>query len=972
MKSVFEKWLSIMLIIAILCSVPDVVVSAETRTEYGYIPVEYTDNVGRIEYLNVMQENGNIYVDAEKLGKRLGYQVKINDEKVIIYNNDASKALPYGVVAFYFDDTKCDVLNMMAMQQLESPFPAQKIGETAWIPLDYALLLLNSSGTVVGETLLISMPQKTVIDVFYDISKNGYTYYFDFGNDFGYTDGDYYTLAGCQHLVNIFNGILTFDGASWEQIFATFWKDFSAYDSRYGEDMALLICTNSDKELEAMVKQAEQLEDIFAEDGAIGDLFAEVNKIAKDNDNQIGIIQQQCQEVLEKIKQGNSTTSVYNHTYQRLENALNKSTWLSDLGADVQKVQTSMGKITSAFGVFAKIAEVTGYVSEFQKQDGYAVSALRQFIEACSSESSTPQAVLEQLDKTAVVFEGDMAGYSIYRYMSENIWEFIGSKSVGELIGTRANIALLVWNLSSSFIPFISDGLDAADKFELAIYATCLQADAYSVYFETLNNIRKNSEMLTAENLSELSQYAYVYLKSCYITRDAAVASLQNKSDSTLEKIEPLLRLQNDINHEIADNLAVLKQANVDNEGYIYGMLEGNNKQYILEHDDSLLKELLIVEKTDAKEDEIEAVERNNDTDRYDIVLVLDVSGSMAGIPLEETKSASIDFVSSILSENANIGLVTYDDSASIEAAFSTNERMLTNKILGIEDSGGTNIESGLQQAYEMLRNSSAKKKIIVLMSDGEPNGGKIGEELIAYANSIKDEDIYIYTVGFFENMGDDKASAQYLMEEIATDGCHYEVADSDSLVFFFGDVADQINGQKYIYVRIACPVDVTVAYGNEELCSSEEELNTRTDFGTLTFEDTETDDKVKILRLKEGVDYDVQIKGTGHGFMDYTIGFMDENGEYSDMRKFTNIKITKRTVIDTLASKTDVTVLKVDEDGDGKYDLGYKAGENERGKRIDYTYIIYIIVAVFLIIVGFVLFIIVKKRMKKLSREVK
>ncbi|MBS1335046.1 MAG: hypothetical protein HP054_05145, partial [Blautia sp.] len=70
-----------------------------------------------------------------------------------------------------------------------------------------------------------------------------------------------------------------------------------------------------------------------------------------------------------------------------------------------------------------------------------------------------------------------------------------------------------------------------------------------------------------------------------------------------------------------------------------------------------------------------------------------------------------------------------------------------------------------------------------------------------------------------------------------------YEVANADDLVFFFQDMADQINGQKYIYVRIACPVDVTVTYRGEMLSSAEENQSLRTEFGTLTFEENESAD---------------------------------------------------------------------------------------------------------------------------------
>lgn len=130
-----------------------------------------------------------------------------------------------------------------------------------------------------------------------------------------------------------------------------------------------------------------------------------------------------------------------------------------------------------------------------------------------------------------------------------------------------------------------------------------------------------------------------------------------------------------------------------------------------------------------------------------------------------------------------------------------------------------------------------------------------------------------------------------------------------------------------------------------------EDDLTTRTDFGTLTFEENENvtdadeDDRIKVLRLKEGADYDVEIVGTGHGIMDYTIGFMDENGDYSDFRRFEDIKITRRTKIDTVATVSKDSVLNIDEDGDGKYDLKLRADENGYGEEVDDSMMVYVAV---------------------------
>lgn len=366
-------------------------------------------------------------------------------------------------------------------------------------------------------------------------------------------------------------------------------------------------------------------------------------------------------------------------------------------------------------------------------------------------------------------------------------------------------------------------------------------------------------------------------------------------------------------------------------------------------------------------------------SDERDIALVLDVSGSMGGTPMNETKNASERFINTVLKEDSSIGVVTYDNTSMCIADFCMNERYLKNAIQNLNSGGGTNMEAGLLQAYSMLQSSNAKKKIIVLMSDGEPNEGKTGDELIEFAETIKNEGIYIYTLGFFSN-SHDKTSPQALLENIASEGCHFEVENADDLIFFFGDIADQINGQKYIYIRIACPVDVTVKHDGETLCSIEENLNTRTAFGSLTFEDNEkrtdssSDNRVKILRLKEGTDYDIQIEGNGNGYMDYTIRFMDDTGEYTDLRKFSDIKITEQTVIDTVATNSDETILNVDENGDGKYDLKYRATENAEGELVNDTYLIYIYIAVgvvaFILVVVAIILIMKHLKSKKSKLE--
>ena len=202
-----------------------------------------------------------------------------------------------------------------------------------------------------------------------------------------------------------------------------------------------------------------------------------------------------------------------------------------------------------------------------------------------------------------------------------------------------------------------------------------------------------------------------------------------------------------------------------------------------------------------------------------DVVLVLDTSGSMEGTPLRETKEAACTFIETVLDSGASIGVVSFDDYATVRANFSMDEYYLKDTVNNLYVGGSTNTDDGLTKAEGMLRESRAKKRIIVLMSDGLANEGRTGEELIAYANSLKEQGIIIYTLGFFEDVyGSRLTKAQDSMERIASPGCHFEVDEAENLRFFFDDVAGQVTGEKYIYIRIACPVDLELPPGPEPL----------------------------------------------------------------------------------------------------------------------------------------------------------
>ena len=344
-----------------------------------------------------------------------------------------------------------------------------------------------------------------------------------------------------------------------------------------------------------------------------------------------------------------------------------------------------------------------------------------------------------------------------------------------------------------------------------------------------------------------------------------------------------------------------------------------------------------------------------------DIALVLDTSGSMEGEPIEQTKEAASKFVDTVFEQNSMVGLVGYDSSSEIYSSLTQDAKLLKEEIDGLCIGGRTDMYSGLENADQVLKSGNSTKKIIVLMSDGCPNegpeeNGSFEEALIRYAKEMKDSGYLIYTLGFFSSLDTaDKYAAQSLMESIASPGLHFEVDSVDNLVWFFNDIADQISGKQYVYVRIACPVNVTVKSGGETLSSVADSENTRTTFGTLTYETVQAEesdssgqdgfegslmqqeassgeiqeDKVKILRLDMDKDYDIDISGYADGSMDYTVIYPDANGEYTDVRKFPGITVTATMKATANTALEDESYLKVDANGDGKYEKTYKTKSN-------------------------------------------
>lgn len=146
----------------------------------------------------------------------------------------------------------------------------------------------------------------------------------------------------------------------------------------------------------------------------------------------------------------------------------------------------------------------------------------------------------------------------------------------------------------------------------------------------------------------------------------------------------------------------------------------------------------------------------NTTTEGIDIVMSIDLSGSMQAQDLKPNRlQAAIDVATEFVAGRSNdkMGLVVFAGESFTQCPLTTDQSVLINlfkAIPEIELQDGTAIGMGLSTAIARIKDSDAKSKVIILLTDGENNAGQITPETAA--EMAKTFGIRVYTIGVGTN----------------------------------------------------------------------------------------------------------------------------------------------------------------------------------------------------------------------------
>lgn len=191
-------------------------------------------------------------------------------------------------------------------------------------------------------------------------------------------------------------------------------------------------------------------------------------------------------------------------------------------------------------------------------------------------------------------------------------------------------------------------------------------------------------------------------------------------------------------------------------------------------------------------------------TKGIDIVMAIDVSTSMlekdfSPNRLEAAKAVASEFVSK--RPNDRIGVVVFAGESFTQCPPTIDHNIVQKQIEAIQDGlleDGTAIGMGLATSVRVLKNSNAKSRVCILLTDGVNTAGKI--DPLTAVDIAKNFNVKVYTIGVGTPKGNILGIDEGLMSTISksTGGIYFRAGSNERLK----EIYDQINRLETIEIE--------------------------------------------------------------------------------------------------------------------------------------------------------------------------
>lgn len=175
------------------------------------------------------------------------------------------------------------------------------------------------------------------------------------------------------------------------------------------------------------------------------------------------------------------------------------------------------------------------------------------------------------------------------------------------------------------------------------------------------------------------------------------------------------------------------------------------------------------------------------------VVLVMDVSDSMSGAPLAESKAAAQTFITD-LDKSVSVALVTFATRVNVVQDFTLDHAQVIDSIAQLNLGGVTALYDGALKGIELAANAKAQNRIVVLLGDGAEYGGEgrpaaSKSERDAALALARESGVTVYTIGL--GFGADRTYLESLAD--AGSGKFYEAPTPSEVAAIYDSVSTEV-----------------------------------------------------------------------------------------------------------------------------------------------------------------------------------
>lgn len=187
----------------------------------------------------------------------------------------------------------------------------------------------------------------------------------------------------------------------------------------------------------------------------------------------------------------------------------------------------------------------------------------------------------------------------------------------------------------------------------------------------------------------------------------------------------------------------------------------------------------------------------------FSVVLVIDVSDSMEGLPLRKAKEAAQAFIDN-LRPNTQVAVYSFASGYTLVQNFTNDPALLTAAIAELRLGGRTGLYQAAYNAVDLAANAPTDRHVVVLLSDGAEYGGVSMVPREAALTEAQAQGVSVYTIGL--GFGIDRSYLQQLSE--GTNALNYESPTPEELNEIFTRLADLLSSQYVITLDLTLPAD--------------------------------------------------------------------------------------------------------------------------------------------------------------------